>query len=86
MKKRLLSLLLVILPFSYIAANNLTEGPWFNYAVNGINREAAHATSYSFSNVDDALKCNREAARMQSLNGIWKFKFVEDINQAPSGF
>ena len=86
MKKRLLSLLFVILPFSYIAANNLTEGPWFNYTVNGINREAAHATSYSFSNVDDALKCNREAARMQSLNGIWKFKFVEDINQAPSGF
>ena len=59
---------------------------WFNYTVNGINREAAHATSYSYHNIDDALSCNREAARIESLNGTWKFKFVEDIGQAPASF
>ena len=50
----------IFLSFGNVLADNLTEGPWFNYTVNDINREAAHATSYSFSNVDDALKCDRE--------------------------
>ena len=86
MKKQFMSFVLAILPLCNISADNLAEGPWFNCTVNGINREAAHATSYSYRNIDDALHDDRQAARMQSLGGTWKFKFVEDLNLAPSDF
>ena len=86
MKNTILQVVAIFISCSSVFADNLTEGPWFNYTVNGINREAAHATSYSYHNIDDALSCNREAARIESLNGTWKFKFVEDIGQAPASF
>jgi len=54
--------------------------------VNGINRLPARATSYSFDDEAKALDGNREASRMVSLNGTWKFKLVEDVPQAPLDF
>lgn len=67
-------------------AQTLSEGPWYNHYVNGINRLPARATSYSFDDEAKALDGNREASRMVSLNGTWKFKFVEDVPQAPLDF
>lgn len=67
-------------------AQTLSEGPWYNHYVNGINRLPARATSYSFDDEAKALDGNREASRMVSLNGTWKFKFVEDVPQAPHDF
>ena len=67
-------------------AQTLSEGPWYNHYVNGVNRLPARATSYSFDDEAKALDGNREASRMVSLNGTWKFKFVEDVPQAPLDF
>lgn len=67
-------------------AQTLSEGPWYNHYVNGINRLPARATSYSFDDEAKALDGNREASRMVSLNGTWKFKLVEDVLQAPLDF
>ena len=67
-------------------AEDLKNGPWFNQYVNGVNREPARATSYSFKSEADALTCNRDAARMASLNGTWKFNFAEDLSKTPLDF
>jgi beta-galactosidase len=61
--------------------------PWEDPLVSGINRDASRATAYSFSNVADALKGNREqSGRMMSLNGLWDFNFAEGPGAAPKDF
>lgn len=67
-------------------AENLSEGPWYNLYVNGINRLPARATSYSYQSADDALACDRDASRIESLNGTWKFMFAADTKEAPLEF
>ena len=46
-----------------------TPAPWCDHTVSGINRLPARATSYSYSNVEDALAGDRSKARIESLNG-----------------
>ena len=70
---RILSLFLCLGLGTTALAQNLKEGPWFNYNVNGINRLPARATSYSYDDQAKALAGDREASRMVSLNGTWKF-------------
>ena len=60
--------------------------PWQNQYVNGINRLPSRATSYSYATEADALTYDRDRARMESLNGVWKFCFAEDVTGAPEGF
>ena len=69
---------------SYSSA--LNAEPWKNQFVNGVNRLPSRATSYSYSNDADALSCDRDQARMETLNGTWKFHFAEDVSSAPVGF
>ena len=83
---RILSLFLCLGLGATALAQNLKEGPWFNYNVNGINRLPARATSYSYDDQAKALAGDREASRMVSLNGTWKFKFAEDLPLAPMDF
>lgn len=67
-------------------AQTLSHGPWYDHYVNGINRLPSYATSYSYATVEDALAGNPETSRMMSLNGTWKFMYVDDISQAPLDF
>ncbi|EHQ30791.1 glycoside hydrolase family 2 TIM barrel-domain containing protein [Mucilaginibacter paludis] len=61
--------------------------PWENPSVDGINRDAARATAYSFSNIDGALSFDREkSGRMISLNGLWDFSFALKPSDAPKDF
>jgi len=61
--------------------------PWQNPMVDGINRDPARATAYSFSNVQDALTLDRDkSGRMMSLNGMWDFSFAEKPGDAPTDF
>ena len=83
---RILSLFLCLGLGATALAQNLKEGPWFNYNVNGINRLPPRATSYSYDDQAKALAGDREASRMVSLNGTWKFKFAEDLPLAPMDF
>ena len=67
-------------------AETLSEGPWSDQYISGVNRLPARATSYSFESETDALTCDREKSRMRLLNGIWKFCFAEDVLSAVSNF
>src|SRR5215216_3441235 len=61
--------------------------PWEDPLVSGINREPSRATAYSFSNIKDALSCNRNKTdRMMSLNGEWDFSFALKPSDAPADF
>lgn len=61
--------------------------PWQNPMVDGINRDQARATAYSFGSVSDALTLDREkSGRMMSLNGLWDFSFAEKPADAPADF
>ncbi len=62
------------------------QNDWENEQVIAKNKLPARATSYSFTNVEDALKGDREKSRMISLNGSWKFNFVEKSENRPLDF
>jgi beta-galactosidase len=70
-----------------IAPTIYHPGPWEDQSVDGINRQASHATAYSFSNVKDALTGDREkSGRMLSLNGYWDFFYAPIPVDTPGGF
>lgn len=61
--------------------------PWEDPSIDGINRQAAHATAYSYSNIEDALAGDREkSGRWLSLNGYWDFKYSPMPADTPALF
>lgn len=61
--------------------------PWEDPSIDGINRQEAHATAYSYSNIQDALTGDREkSGRMMSLNGYWDFQYSPMPVDTPAGF
>ncbi|MES2275530.1 MAG: glycoside hydrolase family 2 TIM barrel-domain containing protein [Bacteroidota bacterium] len=63
------------------------DEPWENPMVDGINRDAARATAYSYATVDEALKNDRDkSGRMISLNGLWDFSYASKPADAPTDF
>ncbi len=69
-----------------IATTLFAQNDWENEHVFEINKLPARVASYSYSNVQDALQADRAQSRMLSLNGVWKFKFVEDDEYRPLDF
>ena len=53
------------------------QQPWENPAINGINKERPHA----FGFIADEKSNN---PHIQSLNGIWKFKWSPDPQSRPA--
>lgn len=78
-----LYLLVVILFTSTVYSQN---PDWEDPTVIAKNKLPARATSYSFSSQKEALKGEREDSRVISLNGAWKFKFVEKEEDRPLNF
>jgi beta-galactosidase len=63
------------------------DEPWENPMVDGINRDPARATAYSYATVAEALKNDREkSGRMMSLNGLWDFSYASKPADAPTDF
>jgi len=61
--------------------------PWEDPSIDGINRQPAHATAYSYNNIDDAIEGDREkSGRMLSLNGYWDFQYSPMPADTPAGF
>jgi beta-galactosidase len=53
----------------------------------GINKEAAHATLMVYGNLAEAIKANRHASSFcRSLNGLWKFNYVNRPEFRPVDF
>ncbi|EWH08276.1 glycoside hydrolase family protein [Catenovulum agarivorans DS-2] len=63
-----------------------TVNDWENPEVIQINRMPARATSYSFDTVEQALQRDRQQAQFLSLNGDWKFHFVDKSEDRPLDF
>ena len=60
---------------------------WLDPQVNQVNREARHAHFFAFENQDLAQKGDKaKSARFLSMEGMWKFNFVKDHQNAPEGF
>jgi beta-galactosidase len=60
---------------------------WKDPLVCGINREPARATAYSFSNIEDAVSCDRNrSSRILILNGLWDFYFALRPSDIPHDF
>ncbi|MDR2885408.1 MAG: DUF4981 domain-containing protein [Rikenellaceae bacterium] len=74
------------LPFYVFSAGQFAGDEWKNITVNGVNRLPSRATSYSYPTAESALKMDRTAARMISLDGVWKFRWANDVPDAPEGF
>lgn len=59
---------------------------WENPEVVGINKEAARAAFFPFANGKEAHEQKANPSNYQSLNGMWKFHWVEMPAQRPLDF
>jgi beta-galactosidase len=58
-----------------------------NPEINGINKELNHSTLMPYGNLPEALKANRRASSLAiSLNGMWKFNWVDWPQKRPVNF
>ena len=68
-----------------VTADNAPE--WRNPQVNQQNREPRHANFFAFEN-EELAKAGQKAAssRYLSMEGLWRFQFVKNHQDAPIGF
>ena len=60
---------------------------WENPKVFQVNKEKAYATFYSYPTLEDALVNNPKNTKyIKTLNGNWKFNYVEQISKRPRTF
>lgn len=81
-KAKLLAGFLLLINIQLLIAQN----DWENEHVFEQNKMEARVASYSYKSADDALNGDRNSARIKSLNGIWKFNFVEKAENRPTNF
>src|ERR1700712_10609 len=61
--------------------------PYEDPQVSSINRDASRATSYSFTNINDAINGDRDKTnRYMTLNGDWDFAFALKPADVPKDF
>ena len=72
--------------FMPAVAQNQTE-PWLNPNITRVNTEAPRSSFFAFENVDLASRGDKkQSSRYMSLEGMWKFNFVQNHNEAPADF
>ena len=59
---------------------------WLDPEVNQVNREARHAHFFAFENAEKAKGDKAQSERFLSMEGMWKFHFVKNHQDAPAGF
>lgn len=60
---------------------------WHNPQVNQINRAEAHADYFAFRNVEEATAGDiTKSLNYLSLEGLWRFNWVENLDQRPTNF
>lgn len=70
-----------------IALTVSAQEEWRNPQINEINRAEVHADFLPFSTADDAAKGDfRQSANYLTLEGLWKFNWVEHASQRPTTF
>lgn len=87
MKKLWISLLGIgaIVGCGAVRAQSFTE--WQDPAVNAVNRAPMRASYFAYETPEKAIAAEPETSgRYLSLNGKWKFFFVENADQRPADF
>ncbi|MFI3286460.1 MAG: glycoside hydrolase family 2 TIM barrel-domain containing protein [Rikenellaceae bacterium] len=75
-----------LLTLSLMSLLHLGAQEWQNQAVNQLNRLNSRATTYPYTSFEEALEGDRNQAEILSLNGVWRFHFVEDVKDVPTEF
>lgn len=83
MKKPILLLGLAALCAS---ASGQTFTEWHDPEVNAVNRAPMHAAYFAFESPEAATNPKEGSKNFLSLNGPWKFLFVNDADQRPTTF
>jgi len=88
MKKTLLTTAIALMAVATGWADNQpTFTEWHDMQVNDINRFPTHTSFFAYENIEAAHAGNMKAsANYLSLEGKWKFKWVEHANQRPTDF
>ena len=86
MKQKVIINFLPFLFFFFISSINYAQNDWENELMFEQNKLRSRVPSYSYANHSDALEGNREKSSIQSLNGTWKFHFVEKSENRPIDF
>ena len=74
-------------PPQKLSETNLLKPDWENPNVIGINKEPGHCTLIPYSDIETALKADREDSQFfRSLNGNWKFNWVNKPADRPLDF
>lgn len=82
-KQLLLGILSACLTQGYAQSFN----EWQDPDVNAVNRAPMHANFFAYENAELAAKAIKElSGNFMTLNGTWKFHWVKDADQRPSGF
>lgn len=75
--------MLAMLPGMVAAQSN----EWKDPTVNAVNRLPMHTNYFAYENEEAALKsCRQSSINYLSLDGIWKFNFVQNADQRPTDF
>ena len=84
--KKILLLTLAVASAVGLKAQTFTE--WQDAEVNQINRAPMHSTFKIFESAEKAAGkyCDADYAYRLSLNGTWKFNWVENADQRPTDF
>ena len=82
------TLLTSILGLAAISASAQSFNEWLDPEVNAVNRAPMHAANFAFRNGENAALSQerQKSANYLSLNGTWKFNWVNDADQRPTDF
>lgn len=82
------TLLTSILGLAAFSASAQSFNEWLDPEVNVVNRAPMHAANFAFRNGENAALSQerQKSANYLSLNGTWKFNWVNDADQRPTDF
>ncbi|MEN8230290.1 MAG: glycoside hydrolase family 2 TIM barrel-domain containing protein [Bacteroidota bacterium] len=79
--------IVLIIPLLFCINSFSQTNDWENPRIFQINKEEPHAEMFSFESRILALKGDLNLSNYyQSLNGLWKFNWVENPSKVPAGF
>jgi len=83
--RKFLSLAALLLAAGIASAQSFTE--WQDPAVNSVNRLTIHGHYFAYKSLAAAdAAVPEESSNYMTLNGLWKFNWVEDADQRPTDF
>ncbi|MGZ4049916.1 MAG: beta-galactosidase, partial [Bacteroidia bacterium] len=87
MKKLFILSALILCVGKFAAQSQEPPEFWENEFINEQNREPMHATYFAYENKELALHDDMQQSKyFQSLNGNWKFSWVDKPSDRPLGF